>query len=102
MLTSTFNRVREKSKAYFVMQRAIEVLKIEHSMKSIFAFNWNYKKHLENLQKSDEDTEQKTNSLTTDMGELKKELINETMKIIVEKSIELDKKICSLSEKLVI
>ena len=72
MLTSTFNRVREKSKAYFIMQRAIE------------------------------DTKQKTNSLTTDMDELKQELINETMKTILEKSIELDKKICSLSDKLVI
>jgi len=101
MLTGTFNRVQDKSRAYFIMQRAIEVLKIEHSMKSIFSINWDYRKHLENLQTCYEDKKQKTNNLTTDMDELKKDLINETIKTIKEKSNELDEKIRSLTEQLV-
>jgi hypothetical protein len=40
LLTTTFNRVYDKSRAYFLLQRAIEILNYEHCKRNIFVLNY--------------------------------------------------------------
>lgn len=93
LLNSTFSRVG--STAYFIMHRAAEVLENEHKMNRA-----DYKKHLESLQKSYEDT--KTSSLLLNVDNLKHNLINETIKTIRGKADELDQEINEIKKQLVI
>ena len=95
LLNSTFSRVHDQSKAYFIMQRAAEVLENEHKMNRA-----DYKKHLESLQKSYEDS--KTSSLLLNVDNLKQNLINETIKTIRGRADELDQEINKIKKQLVI
>jgi hypothetical protein len=96
-LTATFNRIHDKSKAYFMLQRAKEVLSIEHSMKIE-----NYKKHLEKLQKREEDKKPRKKNLDHNMNDQTKDLINETIKTIKEQAEKLDEKLNELTNQFVI
>ena len=96
LLTSTFNRVHDQSRAYFIMQRAAELLKHEHKME-----HKKYKAHLESLAKSYEDKKVKTNNLMVNTDEIKKNQIQDTMRTIRSKANELDLKINELNKKMV-
>lgn len=98
LLTSTFTRVHDSSKAYFVLQRAIEIINREnHSV-----FRRKRPEHLRELQKDYVDNKYSvTSELPSSLSETM-EPVKDTMRDIREEIVSLYEKLESLENEIVI
>lgn len=90
LLTSTFTRVHDSSKAYFILQRAIEIVKIENRLSE--------EKRYDHLVKLRKDYVDKKYSALTDIG--KGLAITDKFEPVIESMKEIRQEIDSLNEKL--